>query len=158
MPGFDWIWPLKCPIWIDMTDFDSNMTGFKWSGLQQPGCILCQKSGHISFRLSHFFDLFWNVTMIMNTCFIDNFAARVLILHSVLHKKIFWGPQKSKRSKNLSKTLAYSGRFWLTLADSGQLWLTFEDSCWLWLTMSDLGWLCLTLTDPGGLWLTQADS
>ena len=39
-------------------------------GLQQPGGILCLKLVIICFSLSHFCDLFLNVTMIMNICFI----------------------------------------------------------------------------------------
>ena len=38
--------------------------------------------------------------------------------------------QKDERKKKYHpyKTLAYSGRFWLTLGDSGRLWMTFDDS------------------------------
>ena len=42
--------------------------------LQQPGCILCLKLVIICFILSHFCDLFWIVTMIMNICFIRQFC------------------------------------------------------------------------------------
>ena len=98
----------------------------------------------------------------MNICFIWQFCSQSINFARVLHKKYLLGPtrglQKSKRSKNLSKTLAYSCRFWLTLADSGQLWLTFEDSGWLWLTMSDPGWLWLSLADSYWPWLTLAYS
>ena len=63
----------------------------------------------------------------------DGFAARVIILHQFQTKIFLRGPPGAKKSpkdpkKKLSKTLAYSGRFWLTLADSGRLWMTFDDS------------------------------
>ena len=76
----------------------------------------------------------------MNICFICNLD-----------------PQKSKRYKNLSKTLAYSGTFWLTLADSGWLCLTLADSGWLLLTLADSGLLKLILANSDRLWLTLAD-
>ena len=81
-------------------------------GLQHPGCILCLKMVIICFSLSHFCDLFWNVTMIMNICFIWQFGGHSNNFELVL----LWPPT------------ADTGWHWLPLAASGWLWLTQTDS------------------------------
>ena len=92
--------------------------------------------------MSHFCDLFWNVTMIMNICFMwqyggqsNNFAPFLSKTYSIGAPR---GPQKSARDQNLSKTLADSGRIWLNLVDSD----TLDDFWWIWLTL-------VTLADSG---------
>ena len=71
-------------------------------GLQQPGCILCQKQVIFGFSWSNFCALFLNVTMITNICFIGQFCGQSINFAQVLKKNLFGpprGPQKSKRSK-----------------------------------------------------------
>ena len=121
--------------------------------------------GHPNMNMFYCESLLWsvlNVVMITNICFIWQFCCQSINFAQVSpQKKLFWAPQGpqrvSKSQKNLSKTLAYSGRFWLTLADPGRLWMTFDDSGWLWLTLADSGWLWLSLDDSGWPWLTLED-
>ena len=106
-------------------------------GLQQPGCILCLKLVIIGFSLSHFCDLFWNVTMIMNICFIWQFGGHSTNFAPVLPKTK--SQQEAKTYLKLLLTLAESGWLWLTLPNSGCLLMTLADFWWLWLTLADSG-------------------
>ena len=103
-------------------------------GSQQPGCILCHKLVIFCFSLSHFSDLFWNVTMIRTCVSFDNFAARVLILHQFSLQNFPKSQQEPKTYQKLLRTLADSGWLWLTLADSGWHLMTLADTGWLWLS------------------------
>ena len=89
-------------------------------GLQYPGCILCQKLVIFCFSLSHFYDLFWNGTMITNICIIWQFCGQSISFAPVSPPQNFLGPP--------------SGRLWVTPADSGWLCRTLADLNWLWLT------------------------
>ena len=113
----------------------SKHAGTHRYGLQQPGCILCLKLVIYCYSLSHFCDQFWNVTMIMNICFIWQFCGQSINFAKVFHKKKSVGAprgsNKSARDQNLTKTFADSGRLWLTLVDSDRLWMTLDDSGWL---------------------------
>ena len=89
------------------------------------------------YSLSHFCDLFWNVTMIINICFIWQFCGHSNNYAQVLPKTNSLGtPQgPQKVSKNLKTYL--------------KLLMTLADSCWFWLTLTNSGWLLMTLADSG---------
>ena len=97
-------------------------------GLQQPGWILCQKLVIFCLSLSHFCDLFWNVIMITNFCFIWQFSGQSINLAPVSHKKKFWGPPGAPKRQQEPKTCLKLCWIWQIRADSG--WLqSFRLSC-----------------------------
>ena len=110
--------------------------------------------------LSHFCDLFWNVTMILNTCFIWQFCGQVLFLQKFSPKKNLFAPPRGPKSPKdpHKKPILNSGLLWKILADSGWLWPTLVDFWWLWLTLADYVWPWLTLAESYWLLLTLADS
>ena len=104
--------------------------------LQKPGCIFCLKLIIICFSLSHFCDMFWNGTMIMNICFIWQFGVHSNNFETVLQKTTFWGTQGAQKSQQEPKTYL-------------KLFLTLTESGWLWLTQTNSGWLLMTLANSG---------
>ena len=111
-------------------------------GSQQPGCILCQKLVIFSFSLSNFYVLFWNVTVIMNICFIWQFCGQSINFVPVFRKKIICrGPPGAQKCQQEPKNYINSCWLWQILAEYGQLWMTFDDSGWLWQTLADSGYL-----------------
>ena len=133
------------------------------------------------FSLSHFFNLFLNVTMIMNICLFWQFGGHNNHFPPDLPKtnslEAPKGPQKvSKSPKPIKKNSCW---LWQNLADSGWLWPILDDFWWLWLTLAakvsqsqpesasmsrgwltlaNYGWHWLTVADCGWLWLTLAYS
>ena len=136
------------------------------------------------FSLSHFCDLFWNVTMITKICFIWQFCGQSINFAPVSHPKKMLGPprgpknladsgwlwptlddfwwlwqtpavsQNQLESAIVSQSQPYLARVSQSLSDSGWLWLTLADYGWLWLTLADSGWILMTLADSNWLWLT----
>ena len=91
-------------------------------GLQQPGRILFQELVIFCVILSHFCDLFWNITIITNICFIAQFFRPEYFFCTSFPptQKKFCGPPGAPKSRQEPKTFL---KLLLNLADSGWLWL-----------------------------------
>ena len=110
-------------------------------GLQQPGCILCRKLLIFCFSLSHFCDLFWNVPLITNICFIWQFCGQNIYFEPVSPPKNILGPPGAPKNQQKLKTFL---NLLLNMADTG----------WLWLTLAASRFTLMTLADSGRLWLS----